>query len=189
MKKCNVNELKGGEYYSRLSFGKILSSNGRSITIQNEDGKSWTIDEDIVSLEFDIHGQYTSEEKVTRTEMVNILKVSTRIVFIVNYNKQAKPADVIAEISELYPNKGGDLKSEKAFNKAVKERIDAFIKGDERTLIGWHQGREDDFGRLRVIDLQEPKELTDNGYDKRFRLVDPRTLNWLIVNNIKYTIK
>lgn len=188
-KKCDVSKIKGGEYYSRLSFGKVVSKSNHSLTIQNDKGKDWTIDGGIVENEFYIHGQFTTEEAVTRTEMIEKLREATRIVFVVNYNKQVKSEEVLKTICELYPNKGGVIKSEKDFTAAVKAELGRLVIGEERTLIGYHTGSTDDFGRFRVIDLEQPKDVSDSGYDKRFRLVDPRTLNWLIVNNIKYKIK
>ncbi len=189
MKKCNTDNIKGGDFYSRFSVGKVLSSVGGGFKIANEDGEDWTIDKDIVAGEFYIAGQYDTEVAVTRTEMAKILKASPRLVFVVNYHKQTKVATVVDAIAEQYPNQGGSIQSKAAFKKNVKDAQDTFMKGEERTLIGYTEGYEDDFGRIRVIDLEQPKEITDNGYDKRYRLVDPRTLNSLIIYNIKYIIK
>jgi len=50
-----------------------------------------------------------------------------------------------------------------------------------RTLIGYKTSTENLMGRFNVVDLEK------TGYN--LRQVDARTLHYLIVNNIKYTVK
>ena len=52
--------------------------------------------------------------------------------------------------------------------------------GEERTMIGRHYGVTDEFGRLRFTAMEK---------DGGLRLVDPRTVEWAIIDNIKYELK
>ena len=75
--------------------------------------------------------------------------------------------------------------SEDAFKKAVSKAID--LKGEERTMVGRHYGTQDANGRVSFVDMEV--ETKASGYDARMRLVDPRTLNYLIVGGVKYVVK
>ena len=44
------------------------------------------------------------------------------------------------------------------------------------------------FGRVDFVDMEIQKDFSLS-YDNRFRQVDPRTIEWLIVNGIKYVVK
>jgi len=70
------------------------------------------------------------------------------------------------------------------FNKkiTVKEQKEGKKEGKERTLRGRLVTPEPLLGRSKVEDLDVEEEY-------KMRLVDHRTINWLIVNGIKYTKK
>ena len=53
--------------------------------------------------------------------------------------------------------------------------------GDERTMIGRHQGVQDDFGRLQFTDMEAT--------GSPLKQVDPRTVEWSIIGNVKYVLK
>lgn len=60
-----------------------------------------------------------------------------------------------------------------------------FVKqdGTPRTLRGRLLGTEHMMGRSKVEDLDEPN------HSKRFKQVDHRTIQWLILDDIKYRVK
>jgi hypothetical protein len=90
----------------------------------------------------------------------------------------------------LYPNKGGKILSQADFEKAVKKNLADALTGEERTMVGRHYGRTDEFGRIKFIDMEAPggyDEAKDS--DSRQRLVDPRTINWAILRGVKYEVK
>jgi len=77
---------------------------------------------------------------------------------------------------------------------------DAIIKvcfekadGTERTLTGYVIGAEVVLGRTIAIDIEKPKKLRKGkdgkDYDERQRLVDHRTLKWLIYKGVKYSVR
>jgi len=65
--------------------------------------------------------------------------------------------------------------------------------GDERILTGYVIGAEVVLGRTIAIDIEKPKVIRkgkdDKEFDERQRLVDHRTLKWLIYKNVKYFVK
>jgi len=65
--------------------------------------------------------------------------------------------------------------------------------GTERTLTGYVIGAEVVLGRTIAIDTEKPKKIRKGKdgkeFDERQRLVDHRTLKWLIYKNVKYFVK
>ena len=55
--------------------------------------------------------------------------------------------------------------------------------GSNRTLVGRLAGTENIFGRSDVVDLTKPAD------SHRIRQVDHRTLQWLIFDGVKYSLK
>ena len=186
--KCNAAKLKKGDLYSRISYGKI-KNNGYNIEIENEDGNSWSIGGSIVTDEFYIHDQFNEEQKVTKTELAEIFIRNSNIIMTVNFNKQVKEKDVISRIEgELYANEGGKIISKSEFTKRAKSIVKEALDGENRTMIGRHHGEITELGRIQFVDMEVDKD-TSKSYDTRLRQVDPRTLKWLIVKNVKYILK
>lgn len=183
----NAKNVKKGDFYSRISYGTILSNDGSSLNIANEKGESWTIGVKIFENEFKVHNQASETLKVTRTEMAQIFLENARVIMTVCFNKQVKEKEVIEKLVDLYPNKGKII-SEADFKKKVKEIVGEVITGEERVMIGRHNGSIDEFGRIHFVDMEANYD-TSKEYDTRMRLVDPRTINWLIVNDKKYELK
>jgi len=65
--------------------------------------------------------------------------------------------------------------------------------GSERVLTGYVIGAEVVLGRTIAIDIEKPKKIRKGKdgkeFDERQRLVDHRTLKWLIYKNVKYFVK
>jgi len=189
MSKCSVDKINSGDFYSRLSYGTIRSAYGGSCEIKNEEGEQWTISANIVQNEFYIHNQFTEEKTVTKTELAEIFLQNSNIIMSVNFNKQVKTEDVVNKlVSELYANKGGKIISESEFKKKAKVIATEVVTGENRTMIGRHFGELTDLGRVQFVDMQVELDKTKS-YDNRLRQVDPRTIQWIIVKNIKYILK
>lgn len=177
-KRCDSSKLKVGDVYSRHSFGKIIEIDRfrGMATIQNSNGDKWSIGLGVLELEFTIAEQYESEEKLSRTALIELMRVYPRTAMTINFNKKVKPNDNADEILNLIDE---SIKSGKAPTKtAVRKLAASHQVGDERTMIGFHANSFDEHGRLK---FQEA--------DKGQRLVDPRTINWAIVNRVKYVVK
>jgi len=187
-KKSDYKQVKVGDYWSRVSNGKITGINSDGFIIENEEGKSWQISREIIDNEFYFHNQYTVEIEVTRSVLAELFIKYARLIMTVNFNKQIKEKDLNTQYFELYANKGGKLLSQTEYEKSVKSITKTAIKGEERTIVGRHESHTNDFGRMHFTDVEANWDKSKD-YDTRHRLVDPRTLNWMIVNNVKYITK
>ena len=65
---------------------------------------------------------------------------------------------------------------------AIKKAVKRALNGEERILVGYHNGSQDEFGRLGVFDMN----ITSGSPN---RLVDTRSLNYLIIKGTKYVVK
>lgn len=80
-------------------------------------------------------------------------------------------------------NQKGEYLSCEEIEKALKNISKEAIAGEERTLVGYLLNVEPKMGRSVAIDLEVP-------FDRhRIRQIDHRTLNWLILKNVKYVVK
>jgi hypothetical protein len=178
-------DLKVGEVLSETQFYTVDKTSGKRVQLTNDLGEKIVVDNKYAESCLTSSQQYDESKVVTRTVMADLFISSTRIAITVNFNKQIKPADVKKALHSLYPNKGG-IVSQAQFKKDVNKAVD--LKGEERTMVGRHYGGVDEFGRVSFVDMKAVRKAGAD-YDTRLRLVDPRTLNWAIINGIKYTIK
>lgn len=175
-KRCDAAKIKVGDHYSRHSFGKVTKIDNvrdqygrvvKMMTIQNSNGDDWQINAGIMELEFTFAEQFEEEEKVSRTRLIEIMSEHPRAAMTINFNKKPKVDEVAKALQE---GKTGTAKDWKAL---VKDQL----AGAERTMIGYHVNGYDEHRRLRF-----------NEADVGQRLVDPRTLNWAIIDRVKYTV-
>lgn len=184
----NFQKLKTGEKLSETQYYQVEKIVGDKVQLKNDFDEAIVVTKDYVEKCLVSAEQFDSEKKMSRTDIVNLFLSSPNVVLTVNYNKQIKEDEVKRQLCDLYPNKGGKLLSEADFTKRVNECLTAALVGEERTMTGRHYGQKDEFGRIRFIDMEQVKD-TSKDYDTRQRLVDPRTINWLIVKGIKYITK
>jgi hypothetical protein len=59
---------------------------------------------------------------------------------------------------------------------------DTIIHGEQACCTGFLVDSEGKLGRSTIIDLSEP-------YGKGFKQVDHRSIEFLIIKNVKYTVK
>ena len=170
--------LRIGDKWSRVSYGEITGINGRDVQIKNEKGEIWWISEELIEKEFDLAFPHETTEKVSQTALSDILLNNSSIVMTVSFNKKVNEDSAI----KLLINSTIDTEaSAKLFAKII-------LKGEERIIIGRHYHHVDEFGRVQFIDMELEKDKSKD-YDTRLRKVDPRTINWIIINNTKYIKK
>lgn len=171
--KCSTVALKVGSRVSRISYLKITGEFNRQFEVQNEAGKSWTIDKGLIEAECHAADQFDKEIVLTRTEVVQKFNEIDNAIFTVCFHKQPKVEDAYEAIQNT-----GKLVSNKEMKKALKEKM----AGEERILIGYVIQRDIALGRTRVRDLEQPA-------DDSVRQVDHRTIDWFICQNVKYVVK
>lgn len=185
---ANFKKLTANTKLSETQYYTVDKVQGNKARLINDFGEAIVVDDQYVEKCLISSDQVDLEKTMSRTDLTNLFLASTNTALTVNYNKKVKDEDVKKQLHDLYPNKGGKILSEADFKKKVNETLKGVVEGEERTMVGRHYGSVDEFGRIRFIDMDEKRDPSKD-YDTRQRLVDPRTLNWLILKGIKYKVK
>lgn len=173
MSGCKPEELQPGDVVSSVAYFTVKKVDPKEdfVRVVGEDGKDVRISKSIVEG-YDSSSQFDREEAVTRTQMVEHLAQARDSVFSVAFQKQPTAKDVADAAATTDP---------KARAKKVREAM----KGKRRVLQGYTVQQETGMGRTTVIDMDA------GGVNKqaRTRQIDHRTLEYLILRNVKYIIK
>ena len=180
---CDVTKLEEGNVLSRVSYMKVISVDSNYITVRNENGMQWTISKGIVADECRAPDHWSREEKVTRTELARMLSEKVRDqAFVVRFTKQASAKRAREQLDKYEEERGADS-TDTQRNKRRSAVSKEVIKGEERVLRGHLTEAEPFMGRSTVIDLDEdPKKHPQ-------RLVDHRSIAYLVFDDVKYTAK
>lgn len=170
--------LKKGDKWSRQSYGQVIQRGFGKVEVQNENGDTWAIDSELFEREFRVHDQFEDTVEKTKTELAEICMENPRVVMTVCFNKQVEPNDVADALREEI----GDQKASDITSRTFRKMVRSLIAGEERVMVGRHTCTKDTGGRLFFHDMEASAA-------DRTRRVDPRTIKWMIVNNIKYVLK
>lgn len=189
--RINYKKLKPGDIVSEVQHyiyeggSNFKMDNGKIINI----GSGYADSAEMFSAD-----QYTTETKVTKTQLAEIILENRNKAMTISYNKILKEKEELKRLAEIvksfYPNKGTIL-SQKDYEAKVEKSItkDFTLQGEERIIRGRHYGQFDDTNTyLKFIDMDVKKD-SSSSYDTRQRMVNLRDPNWVIVNNIKYIKK
>lgn len=182
------SKLKVGSKLSETQYYEVSKLGNSEVHLRNDLGEDIIVDSKYAEKCLISADQFTNEKNMSRTDITNLFLSSTNVVLTVNYNKQVKEDEVKKQLYALYPNKGGKILSESEYKQKIAATITEALVGEERTMVGRHYGSQDEFGRVHFIDMEQTKD-TSKDYDTRQRLVDPRTINWLILKGVKYKVK
>lgn len=181
--RVNSKALTIGEYLSEVQYYRVVSISDKLVDVVNERGFKFKVDKGIITEGMYSASQYAAEKTVTRTEICEKLEQAGNHIFTVNFNKQVKEKDVKEKLLNAIKSENDELMNEKELIKSLKKVSKSLLEGEERTLIGYLSKVEPKVGRSTVIDLELPRD------KYRIRQVDHRTINWLIIKNVKYTVK
>lgn len=176
---CDTGRLKVGDKWSRISYGEISGITRDGIIVKNEQGLEWSIAPSVFEKEFSTPDQFTKVVEVTRSDMVTTIVGSTRTVMTVNYKKKPDPKVLKEKVIELLDDEKGGRKRPGTVKLGQILRV--ATAGEERTMIGRHFGQQDEYGRIQFTDMEAA--------GVRLRQVDPRTVEWAIIGNVKYVLK
>jgi hypothetical protein len=185
MPNLNIDseQLQVGEYLSEVQYYKIVGVDTKTVTVVNERGFEFKVSKGIIAEGMYSASQYKIEKQVTRTEICEELEQAGNQIFTVNFYKQVKEKNVQEKLLSAINSKNDSPLSKTEITKVLKKVSKSLLQGEERTLIGYLLKVEPKVGRSTVIDL----ELSADQY--RVRQVDHRTINWLIIKNVKYIVK
>lgn len=172
-------KLEVGEILSESQYYKVEKISGNKVQLVNDEGNRVVVDDKYVNQSLSSASQYSETKKVTKTELAEIFLQNSRVAMTVMFNKKLDNKKVTDSISTIYGKLSFGM-TQADFTRQVKAVIN--LKGDERVMVGRHYGSPDVNGRVSFVDMNIEKGNPN-------RLVDPRTINYLIVNNVKYIIK
>lgn len=173
------------QYYSVKSIDNMA----KTAVLVTDSGEEVEVDEKYIQDNLISSAQFEKQVEINRTDAAVLFIASPGVVMTVNYNTQVKKEEALSAMEAIYPNKGGKMLSESDYKKKAKEILASVIIGKERTMIGRHYGSLNEFGRMSFIDMEINKDSSKPDYDSRTRQVDPRTINWMIIKGVKYTVK
>ena len=169
-KRCDVKKVKVGDTYSRRSFGTVVELKAGSIKVKNNKGdEPWDVGHNIIENEFSFANQHEASAEVTGTDAIKILMAHPYAAMTVCYHKKPDPK---ATADALKAGQGTET------DRAWASKVKKLMEGEEREMIGYHQGSLTPQGHLQFHE-------TGVG----LRSVDPRTLNFLVVDRSKYVVK
>ncbi len=113
-------------------------------------------------------GIFSKEEKLPMTKLCELLEQAQTTCFTVQFKTKI---DEKAVRDRLTAVTAAELKNPKVLAKEL-------LSGKESTIVGRLSKADGKLGRSLIIDLDT----------KGFKNVDHRTIKWLIVKNVKYTV-
>ncbi|WP_106393138.1 hypothetical protein [Enhygromyxa salina] len=180
-KRIDVAKLKVGDFLSETQYYRVTKIIDGKVELENERGLRLSVTNRIIEEGMYSAGQFEETVTLSRTALCEVLENAGDSIFTVNFNKQLKEKDVVTELLEVVKELGADADA-KVLTKKLKAAVKKGVSGEVRTLVGYLIQTEARMGRSQVIDLEAPPK-------QRYRLVDHRTINWLVLKNVKYTLK
>jgi len=188
-----ISSLNPGAVLSELSFYRVKEVRGKEVILLDDRDNEITLNDKYVEQLLSSADYFSKEEKKTKTELAELFIKSSRVAMTVAFFKadQNKTKKAIAEetakwtkeVKEAFLNKG-----ESALAEFASKPVLDYVPGGLRVMKGRHYGDIDDLGRVHFVDM-EIQNKPGTSTDARMRLVDPRTIQYLIVGGVKYSLK
>lgn len=188
-----LKDLKKGSILCEFAYSTVLEVGKKETVIVDEaSGKKISITNSYVEDLLCAADTYVTESPKNKTELADLFLSNTRIVMTVCFTtaekkktNKAYEAEKAAKIAEI--NRAGATAKAKLINDLIDNPILRVTPGELRVIKGRHYGQMNDLGRINFIDMEADKGT--GPHDGRLRQVDPRTIEYLIFNNIKYVLK
>ena len=189
-KKINLVQTQpvnytSGAIFSETTFYKIKATQGNNVILETQDKIEVTLNKKYVENILFSADSYKSIEAKTNTELNEIIKNNPFKAMSICFTKAAKEKskkaynlEVAERIEDLKNAKVSELEElaiQLIENPPLKE-----IPGELRVIKGYHNNNFTNQGRLNFFDMEDNYVL---------KQVDPRTVEYVIVNNIKYILK
>lgn len=179
-------DLKIGDILGESQYYVVQKVAGDRVQLKAGEG-SVVVDKAYVENYLNSADQFSKEENMTKTALAELFIGNPRIVMTVAFFKQDKTKTIKAykaEVQEQAEKVQKDFmaKGISAVIEALSNPVSKIIPGELRVMRGRHYGEVDDLGRITFTDM----EVTDG---TQLRAVDPRTIQYIIVNDIKYSLK
>lgn len=183
-----LKTLVVGSILSEFQVYKVTSIDSRGKEVIVNDGKN------NISLPFDYVDKiltsadyFTKTEKKTATELSDIVLNNPRIAMTVAYTKKGKELSSLAHkkavasaVGRFQNAKVSEI--ETLVNDLINNPITKFEPGEFRIMKGISLGKFNAQGRIEFVDKENSKVFVP-------KTVDPRTIEWVILNEVKYELK
>lgn len=178
------SKIKNGEVFSESQHYVATKITPTHLTLKPDSGDEIEVDKAYAET-FLTSGQQVNnpDENISKTQAAELFLANPYVAMTVNFNKKVDREAVEKQIVKAYQNS-----TPNEFEAAVKEALMIGLEGEERTMVGYHKGNIDNFGRISFIDMQLVRD-PRKPYDTRHRLVDPRSINYIILRDTKYIVK
>ena len=167
-----------GQVLSEVQYLKVEAINGDKIDFKTKTGAIWTMGgqtflEKLAENSFSAD-HYDREVTVCMTELANIMSSNRGTVFKAVFSKKLQETNVQNQLAEIDFDSLSDSKKLDEISKNI-------FAGETREIVGYAVGGDNVLGRTHVIDLDAPLE-------NNSRQVDHRTIQSIIIKNVKYTL-
>jgi len=164
----------------------IKEANGSNIILTNQNGQDMKSNLNTVQNAMQSADEFKKEEKLNQTDLINIVLNNPRTAMSIYFQKQdsAKAKKVYEAEMNDWANKLKVSLVDNGVNGSMtllEAKPDKVTPGEMRLIKGYYMGSQDERGRFNFTDMEDPKKLIKG--------VDPRTVSFVIVNNVKYSIK
>lgn len=178
---CDVSKLKKGDILYEVTYYVVDSVEGDAVEVEALPGGPMRISHGIVEECHHATDQWTSERKVTRTELAQKIETLGHAAFRITFQKQVSNNDVADGLADK------DLTTQAKRRKLVN----GLMQGETRVMHAKLLRSEEfdasmELGRYKVIDLQELHKTGAVG--RSIRMVDTRTISELVVDNTRYYV-
>ena len=182
-----------GSILSETSFYVVKSISGGKVIVHDDFGHEITLGERYVSEICSSADHWESEEKKSMTELAELFINSPRVAMTVSYitksTEKTKKDYELEKATKIHEIMNASLSTTSALlSDLIENPITKSIPGKLRVMKGRHYGNVDDLGRVHFVDMEITKD-SSKDYDTRTRQVDPRTIQEIIVNKVRYFLK
>lgn len=191
--KMKFKDLKKDFILSETSFYKVVEVTDSVCTLVDDNGNVVDVSRGYIEKIMNSAELFENEEFRTMTELADLFINMPRIAMTVAFykkdtvkTKKAYNDEVKAAIERVQKARVSEV--EGLLKDLIENPISKVIPGELRVMKGRHYGSIDDLGRIQFIDMEKTKELGKD-YDTRLRQVDPRTIQYVIVGGVKYSLK
>ena len=190
-KTLDFSKLKAGSILSEATYYVVSKINNGSASF-NIGGKEVEIGRKYLESMIKSAEQFDAkkEQKMSRTDVINVLKANPRTACSIYYRKKdeekGKRAFANEKTAKIQEIQSATLaNATQLLEDLIDNPISRVIPGDMRLIKGFHENGMDAHGRLMFSDM----EAIDKNGEPIVKGVDTRTIEYIIVNNTKYTVK
>lgn len=192
-KAPKVTGVKKGEILSETSFYIVKEVQADRVLVTDDLGNEIGLSKKYVDQITVSADAWETEEPKSMTELAEIFINSPRIAMTVAFTtkdiEKTKKDYELEKATKIHEIMTASLSTtSKLLEDLIENPITRTIPGSLRVMKGRHYGSVNDLGRVSFIDMEVKKD-SGKDYDSRTRQVDPRTIQWLIINKVRYYLK